>query len=53
MAFVALAPVEANAFLAFNHAVERGDGVIPPKNREQISLAVALTTQCATFTRAR
>ena len=44
-AFVALAPVEANAFLAFNHAVERKDGLIPPKYRELISLA--LTTQCA------
>ena len=46
-AFVALAPIEANAFLAFNHAVERKDGLIPPKYRELISLAVALTTQCA------
>src|SRR5207237_9873026 len=46
-AFVALAPVEASAFLAFNHAVERKDGLIPPKYRELISLAVALTTQCA------
>ncbi|MET4327499.1 AhpD family alkylhydroperoxidase [Bradyrhizobium sp. i1.15.2] len=46
-AFVALAPVEASAFLAFNHAVEREDGLIPPKYRELISLAVALTTQCA------
>src|SRR3954453_17722342 len=46
-AFLALAPVEANAFLAFNHAVERKDGLIPQKYRELISLAVALTTQCA------
>ena len=46
-AFVALAPIEANGFLAFNHAVERKDGLIPPKYRELISLAVALTTQCA------
>ena len=46
-AFVALAPVETNAFLAFNHTVERKDGLIPPKYRELISLAVALTTQCA------
>ena len=46
-AFAALAPVEAKAFLAFNHAVERKDGLIPPKYRELISLAVALTTQCA------
>ena len=44
---VALAPIEAKAFLAFNHAVERRDGAIPPKYRELISLAVALTTQCA------
>lgn len=46
-ALVALAPREANAFLAFNHAVECKDGAIPPKYRELISLAVALTTQCA------
>jgi AhpD family alkylhydroperoxidase len=46
-ALIALAPIEANAFLAFNHVVERKDGLIPPKYRELISLAVALTTQCA------
>ncbi|CAN7658888.1 carboxymuconolactone decarboxylase family protein [Bosea sp. LjRoot9] len=45
--FAALAPVEAKAFLAFNHACGRQDGAIPPKYRELISLAVALTTQCA------
>lgn len=44
---VGLAPVEAKAFLAFNHACERQDGAIPAKYRELISLAVALTTQCA------
>lgn len=44
---VALAPVEAKAFLACNHACERRDGMIAPKYRELISLAVALTTQCA------
>lgn len=44
---VALAPVEAKAFIAFNHATERGDGKIPRKYRELISLAVAMTTQCA------
>lgn len=44
---VALAPVEAKAFLAFNHACARQDGVIPSRYRELISLAVALTTQCA------
>lgn len=45
--FAALAPTEAKAFLAFNHACERDDGTIPRKYRELISLAVALTTQCA------
>ena len=43
----ASAPIEAKAFLAFNAAVERGDGVIPAKYRELISIGVALTTQCA------
>ena len=42
-----LAPMEANAFYSFDHAVKRTDGHIPPKVREMISLAVALTTQCA------
>ncbi len=44
---VSLAPVEAKAFLAFNHACQRQNGEIPHKYRELISLAVALTTQCA------
>ncbi|CCD89759.1 conserved protein of unknown function [Bradyrhizobium sp. ORS 285] len=44
---VALAPTEAKAFLAFNHACERADSIIPPRYRELIALAVALTTQCA------
>ena len=42
----ALAPTEARAFLAYDHAAKRGDGAIPPKTREWIALAVALTTQC-------
>ena len=42
-----LAPTEAKAFLAFNHAAERADGAIPRKYRELIALAVAFTTQCA------
>ncbi len=42
-----LAPAEAKAFVAFDHAAKRADGRIPPKLREMISLAVALTTQCA------
>lgn len=44
---VALAPTEAKAFLALKGAAERADGVIPEKYRELISIAVALTTQCA------
>ena len=42
-----LARPEAEAFLAFDKAAGRGDGAIPPKYRELIALAVALTTQCA------
>ncbi|UUZ75672.1 carboxymuconolactone decarboxylase family protein [Polaromonas sp. P1(28)-13] len=41
-----LAPREAQAFLAFDHAAKREGGHIEPKVRELISLAVALTTQC-------
>ncbi|WP_422843020.1 carboxymuconolactone decarboxylase family protein [Acidovorax sp. M2(2025)] len=41
-----LVPQEASAFLAYDHAVKRSDGAIPPKAREWIALAVALTTQC-------
>lgn len=44
---IGLAPIEAKAFLAFNHACAREDGAVPAKYRELISLAVALTTQCA------
>lgn len=43
---VALAPIESRAFLDFNHAAERADGVVPKKYRELIALAVALTAQC-------
>ena len=38
---------EAKAFLNLKYTAERGDGVIPVKYRELISIAVALTTQCA------
>lgn len=44
---VRLAPTEANAFLAFDHAAKRTDGHLGAKTRELVSLAVALTTQCA------
>jgi AhpD family alkylhydroperoxidase len=44
---IRLAPIEAHAFLRFKETAERADGVIPPKFRELISVAVALTTQCA------
>lgn len=42
-----LAPREAQAFLNLKASAERADGVIPEKYRELISIAVALTTQCA------
>lgn len=41
------APKEAEAFFHLKHTAERKDGVIPQKYRELISVAVALTTQCA------
>jgi AhpD family alkylhydroperoxidase len=41
------APKEAAAFLNLKHIAERKDGVIPAKYRELMSVAVALTTQCA------
>ena len=44
---VKLAPQEAHAFLGLKAAAERSDGAIPAKYRELISIAVALTTQCA------
>jgi len=46
-ALMQLAPTEAKAFLAFKASAERKDGTIPPKYRELISVAVALTTQCS------
>jgi len=41
------APREAQAFLQLKSTAERHDGQIPAKYRELISVAVALTTQCA------
>lgn len=41
------AKLEAEAFLNLKHTAERSDGVIPVKYRELMSIAVALTTQCA------
>lgn len=46
-ALAALAPREAQAFLALKKFEERADGTIPEKYRELISIAVALSTQCA------
>jgi AhpD family alkylhydroperoxidase len=45
-ALLSLASEEGRAFMAFDHAVKREDGLIAPKVREFIALAVALTTQC-------
>ena len=42
-----LAPMEARAFIQLKSVAERKDGAIPEKYRELISIAVALTTQCA------
>ncbi len=44
---IKFAPQEAKAFFNLKHTAERADGVIPAKYRELISVAVALTTQCA------
>jgi alkylhydroperoxidase/carboxymuconolactone decarboxylase family protein YurZ len=41
------APKEAAAFLNLKHIAERKDGVISIKYRELMSVAVAMTTQCA------
>jgi len=41
------APREARAFLNLKRTAERNDGAIPIKYWELMSLAVALTTQCA------
>ncbi|MHC2067001.1 carboxymuconolactone decarboxylase family protein [Bremerella sp. T1] len=38
---------EAEAFLNLKHTAERSDGAIPVKYRELMSVAVAMTTQCA------
>lgn len=38
---------ESAAFMNLKHTAERADGVIPVKYRELMSVAVALTTQCA------
>lgn len=42
-----LAQPEAAAFMAFDKAASRTDGAVPPRYRELIAVAVALTTQCA------
>ncbi|SEW32547.1 carboxymuconolactone decarboxylase family protein [Chitinophaga arvensicola] len=38
---------ESAAFMNLKHTAERNDGAIPVKYRELMSVAVALTTQCA------
>ncbi len=43
----ALAPAEAQGYFALTRAAERADGLIPPKYRELMSIAVAVTTQCS------
>ena len=46
-ALINAAPKEARAFLNLKRTAERNDGAIPAKYRELMSVAVALTTQCA------
>ncbi len=41
------APRKSAAFMNLKHTAERADGVIPVKYRELMSVAVAMTTQCA------
>lgn len=41
------APKESAAFMNLKRTAERIDGIIPVKYRELMSIAVALTTQCA------
>lgn len=41
-----LAPAEFAGFVELDKIVGRTDGAVPPKYRELIALAVALTTQC-------
>jgi AhpD family alkylhydroperoxidase len=41
-----LAPTEFDAFLKFDQAAFREDGVIPIKTRHLIALAVAMSTKC-------
>lgn len=42
-----LAPNEFKPWAELDGIVRREDGAVPPKYRELIALAVALTTQCA------
>jgi AhpD family alkylhydroperoxidase len=44
---IKFASKEAAAFFNLKHTAEREDGAIPAKYRELMSVAVALTTQCA------
>jgi AhpD family alkylhydroperoxidase len=41
------AAAESAAFMNLKHTAERADGLIPVKYRELMSVALALTTQCA------
>src|SRR5215813_10129364 len=41
-----LAPADFDAWLNLNNIVGRPEGAVPPKYRELIAIAVAVTTQC-------
>jgi AhpD family alkylhydroperoxidase len=44
---IKFASKDAETFFHLKHTAERKEGAIPPKYRELMSIAVALTTQCA------
>lgn len=44
---IKLAPPETQAWLKFDHSIEREDGQIPRKYRELMAITAALTAQCA------
>ncbi len=44
---VSLTPPEAQAWLKFDHSIEREDGQIPRNYRELMAVAASLTAQCA------
>lgn len=44
--FAKLARPEFEGYLGLNNAMERKNGAVPPKYRELMAIAIAVTTQC-------